>query len=252
MAAPATADGGCRATADALGPASRAGRSAGWRPVAAPALLVWLVAGRCPTRSTELTPGGVRADPARGACCCVALALVLPAARPPACWRRSFGLVLGVLVVVKVLDMGFYAALDRPFDPVTDWGYLGPGVGVLGDSVGADRRGRRCCRASALLVRRACWSLMPLAVGRADPACATGTAAPSLRAVAALGVVWVAVRGRPALQFAPGRAGRLDQRRRPALRRGRPGPRRHRRTSEAFATRDRGRPLRATSRPTSC
>ncbi len=85
----------------------------------------------------------------------LALALVLPAARAAGGRRWSFGLVLGLLVVVKVLDMGFYEVLDRPFDPVNDWGYLGPGFGVLGDSIGSTgaivtavvagaARGRRC------------------------------------------------------------------------------------------------------------
>ena len=33
--------------------------------------------------------------------------------------------------------MGFNEVMDRPFDPVNDWGYLGPGYGVLGDSIGS-------------------------------------------------------------------------------------------------------------------
>ena len=32
--------------------------------------------------------------------------------------------------------MGFFDALGRPFDPVTDWSYFGPAVGLLSDSVG--------------------------------------------------------------------------------------------------------------------
>lgn len=67
--------------------------------------------------------------------------LVIAVALVP--WRRArqalaaaLGLALGVVVVVRVLDLGFERILDRPFDPVTDWVYLGPGVGVLGDSIG--------------------------------------------------------------------------------------------------------------------
>jgi hypothetical protein len=32
--------------------------------------------------------------------------------------------------------MGFHTVFDRPFDPLNDWYYLGPGIGVLGDSSG--------------------------------------------------------------------------------------------------------------------
>jgi hypothetical protein len=46
------------------------------------------------------------------------------------------GLVLGALALVRVADIGFSAALDRPFNPVTDWGNFGPALGVLRDSIG--------------------------------------------------------------------------------------------------------------------
>jgi hypothetical protein len=46
------------------------------------------------------------------------------------------GLVLGAVLILKVLDMAFYETLDRPFDPVVDWGYLGPLIGLVVDSVG--------------------------------------------------------------------------------------------------------------------
>ena len=46
------------------------------------------------------------------------------------------GAVLGVLVVVKVLDMGFFTAFDRPFDPVSDSSYMGIGIETLRDAIG--------------------------------------------------------------------------------------------------------------------
>jgi hypothetical protein len=65
----------------------------------------------------------------------VGLALVLPPR-----WRRimalAVGVVLALLAIAKVLDMGFFAELDRPFNPVTDWSYFGSAVGVFRDSVG--------------------------------------------------------------------------------------------------------------------
>lgn len=55
-------------------------------------------------------------------------------------WRRViavlFGLALGVLVVLSVLDYGFGTFLDRPFDPLIDWKYFGSAVEVFADSVG--------------------------------------------------------------------------------------------------------------------
>jgi len=65
----------------------------------------------------------------------IVLALLLP-------WRAASattvvaGVVLGVLVLLTVLDLGFHEVLDRRFDPVNDWAYLGPAYGVLGDSIG--------------------------------------------------------------------------------------------------------------------
>jgi hypothetical protein len=47
------------------------------------------------------------------------------------------GFALGLLVILKLLDMGFYDELDRPFNPVVDRASFGPAIGVLRDSVGA-------------------------------------------------------------------------------------------------------------------
>ena len=44
--------------------------------------------------------------------------------------------LLAVLVVVKVLDMGFITAYDRPFDPISDSTYVGIGIETLRDAIG--------------------------------------------------------------------------------------------------------------------
>ena len=87
--------------------------------------------------------------------------------------RRS-ACVLGLLAIVKILDMGFYAELDRPFNPVTDWSYFGPAIGVLRDSVGPDwanarRRRRRAARGRAARPRAALGAA-PDPADRAAPA----------------------------------------------------------------------------------
>ena len=82
--------------------------------------------------------------------------LALPA-RAGAPVALLVGVVLGLLTVLKILDMGFFAALDRPFNPVTDWGYLRSAIGVLSDSIGRSgaivaRRSPRCSLVVAVVV----------------------------------------------------------------------------------------------------
>ena len=45
-----------------------------------------------------------------------------------------------MLTIVKILDMGFFAAFDRPFNPVTDRGYFGPALALARDSIGETAR----------------------------------------------------------------------------------------------------------------
>ena len=105
-------------------------------------LLVW-VALVAPDQPSRLTPSAFVRLPLEGLVL-IALALVLPATA-----RRVLagvvGPALGLLVIVKVLDIGFFATFDRPFDPVGDWSYAGIGIETLRDSVGRDGRepGRR-------------------------------------------------------------------------------------------------------------
>jgi hypothetical protein len=58
----------------------------------------------------------------------------------PSRWRRPAGLVagglLGLLTLVKVLDIGFTSALRRPFDLLTDWTYLRSARDLVSDSTG--------------------------------------------------------------------------------------------------------------------
>src|SRR5690606_26384147 len=65
----------------------------------------------------------------------VAVLLVLPLRlrRPVAVLA---GMALALLVLVKALDIGFSAVLDRRFHEAYDWSYLGLGYAVLGDWIG--------------------------------------------------------------------------------------------------------------------
>ena len=65
----------------------------------------------------------------------VAVGLLLPPR-----WRRILagvvGAVFAVLAIVKLLNLGFFYELDRPFNPIGDWASFGPAAGVLRDSAG--------------------------------------------------------------------------------------------------------------------
>jgi hypothetical protein len=160
-------------------------------------LTVWFVLV-VPNEVNQMTPAAFVRIPLEGLLL-LGLALVLRG-RARRVFAVAFGLVLGVLAVVKVLDMGFNEVMDRPFDPVNDWGYFGPGFGVLGDSIG--RTGAVLAAIVVALIVVGVMLLMPAAVGRL-----TGLAerhrTRTFRAVTVLGVVWVvcAVSG---LQFVPG------------------------------------------------
>jgi hypothetical protein len=65
----------------------------------------------------------------------LALGLVLPRrVRGPV--AVLCGLLLAVVVLVTVANIGFQLVFARDVDPVVDWAYLAPGVGVLRDTEG--------------------------------------------------------------------------------------------------------------------
>ena len=79
-------------------------------------LLVWAVLV-LPERLFRLTPAGFLRIPLEGVVL-VGLAVLLPRR-----WMRvvatTAGVVLGLVTVVRILDLGFHEALHRPFNPVT-------------------------------------------------------------------------------------------------------------------------------------
>ncbi|MGB8383454.1 MAG: hypothetical protein WCG47_19765, partial [Dermatophilaceae bacterium] len=109
-------------------------------------------------------------------------------------------MLLGLLTLAKLLDWGFLGGLGRPFNPVTDWSYLGSAAGLLNDSVGWPVA--IVSLASAGMLGVAVLVLMPLSLLRLTRFVGRHGAT-STRAVTALGVVWAlcAVFG---LQLVPG------------------------------------------------
>ena len=120
----------------------------------------------------------------------VALAVLLPAA-PRRALAVVVGAVLSVLVVVKVLDLGFFTAFDRPFDPVDDSSYAGIGVETLRDAVGSSGANLAVAVAAVLVV--ALLALPVLALLRVTRV-AAGHRRWALQAVAALCAVWMVLR----------------------------------------------------------
>lgn len=160
-------------------------------------LLVW-VALVLPTRSDRLTLGTLLSIPLEGLVV-AALALVLPR-RPRQVTAVVVGVALGLVTMVKVLDMGFFEALDRPFNVVTDRGYFSPVRVLVRDAVG--HVAGDVVFASAVVLAALVLVVMPLCLGRV-----TGLIArhrrQALGIVTALALVW-SVSALSGLQFRGG------------------------------------------------
>jgi phosphatidylglycerophosphate synthase len=149
------------------------------------AVIVWatLVA---PDQPQDLTLAGFVRLPLEGLVL-VALAVVLP---PVA--RRILaavvGPVLALVVVLKILDIVFVTAVARPFDPVGDLGNLQTGVETMRDALGRSEANMVMVGGGALAVALLVGTT--LALFRLTRV-AAGNRRWSLRAVAALGAVWL-------------------------------------------------------------
>jgi hypothetical protein len=152
---------------------------------AASAVLVWC-ALVVPDRLGLLTPGAFVRIPLEGPLA-LAVLLLLPR-RTRAVAAVVAGLLAGLLVLVEVLDIGFAEALGRPFDPLTDWSYGGPAVGLLTDSVG--HTGAVLVLAGAGVLAVAVLLLLPLSVLRLATSAARHRAA-AMSTIVVLGTAWL-------------------------------------------------------------
>ncbi|MEU8424120.1 sulfatase-like hydrolase/transferase [Micromonospora sp. NPDC048835] len=150
------------------------------------ALLVLLVL-TLPYDYGRLSPAGFVRIPLE-ALLVVALLLALPS-RGSRLVATLAGVALGLLGLLKLLDLGFSAALSRAFDPVLDWALLDEGFAFLSESYGRPAAIGAAVTLAVLLV--ALPTLVTLSVRRLRRLVVrhrTGTT----RVVAALVVVWVA------------------------------------------------------------
>lgn len=134
----------------------------------------------------DLRPPAVLRIPVEGLVGAV-LFVLLPA-RPRRAAAAACGALLGLLTLLKVVNMGFLAALGRPFHPVSDAGLLGDGARFLTDTMG---------RAGAIvtLVGSALLVLGVLVVMTAATVCLSevlaGHRRATVRVVSALVPIWV-------------------------------------------------------------
>ena len=148
-------------------------------------LVVWaaLVA---PIRPWLLTPGSFVRLPLEGLVV-FGLAVVLPS-RARRCVPWLIGPLLGVLVLLKLFDLGFFVAFDRPFNPVEDWSYLSIGFGTVRETFGS--RDADLAVAAAVVLGLTALVVPVLAVGQLTRVAARHRRR-SLRTVVVLAAVWV-------------------------------------------------------------
>jgi len=170
------------------GPARRWRGVGGWTLTALATLLV-LAALTVPTDLEELRAAAFLRLPVE-ALCLVAVVLAIPPrlGRVRTAVALTGGVVLGLAAAFRLLDIGFVAALNRPFDPLIDWRYAGSLVELVRDSFG-NGLGTTLLVVSVLVVV-AVLALVPLAVLRlARVAGRHRRSAAAL--VAALSAVWL-------------------------------------------------------------
>lgn len=139
-----------------------------------------------PEALSQLSPWAFLRIPIEALIGLAILVVLPPTARKVVGW--ILGVVLGVLTVVKILDMGFQATLGTPFDPLSGWAFLGPGLDFLNGAIG--HVGAIVVAVLAAVLTVAIVVLVALAVLRLTRL-AAGHRVGSLRAAGALGVVWV-------------------------------------------------------------
>lgn len=124
-----------------------------------------LLALTVPSRLDQLTPGVLLRLPIE-ALALLGVAVVLPSrlARTRTTLAVTAGLVLGVGAVLRLLDVGLFEVLNRPFDLLIDWRYAGALVETTHDSVGVGTG--NVLLLGAALVAFALVVLLPLAVLR--------------------------------------------------------------------------------------
>ncbi|MDX3616479.1 sulfatase [Streptomyces europaeiscabiei] len=163
----------------------RAARAVAWT-VSGLAVALVMFALLVPNDVTDIGFGRFLRIPAEGILV-AGLLLVLPAKA-----RRVavvvVGVLLGLLTIVKVLDMGSYWTLDRPFDLVLDWILLDDAQSFMKDSLGG--AAAQAATVGVIVLALALPVLMTLAVVRISRLMARHRHTAS-RTLLVLGTAWI-------------------------------------------------------------
>ncbi len=156
--------------------------------VAAVVLVEFALVG--PNEIARLTPADFLRIPVDGlVAAAVVLALPGRARLLPA---AAIGVLLGLLTVLKIVDMGFYVFLDRPFNPTSDWSYFRSASDLLSLALG--RRDANVFVVAAVVLATLVMVFVPLSVLWLTRVASRHRAA-SLRLLAALGAVALVAAG---------------------------------------------------------
>jgi hypothetical protein len=139
-----------------------------------------------PDHLDRLAPTAFLRLPAEGVVLAVTLLVLPPRARRVT--AVATGLLIGLLALLKCLDMGFHAVLFRPFDPVLDWGLLVNAADYLRDTSG--RAGELLVLAGVLLLAVALVVLSSAAAVRLASLMARHRRG-AVRVVLVLGTAWI-------------------------------------------------------------
>ncbi len=101
------------------------------------------------------------------------------------------GPLLGALLVLKLLNYGFFTAFDRPFNPIEDWSYLSIGKETLRDTEGPARANLAVAGIAVAVI--AALVLPALALVRLSGVTARNRRT-SVVTVAVFGVAWLTLR----------------------------------------------------------
>jgi hypothetical protein len=158
---------------------------ASWVTTIVAIALVWF-ALIGPNQLSRLSPGAFVRIPIEGLVF-VVVVLVLPrlAGRIVA---AVIGTILGLLTIIKIIDMGFFEAINRPFNPTADWSYFESAQGLLTVSIG--RTDAIAFLVAAIALGIAVLILTPLALMRLTRL-ATNHRTTSIRTVGVLSLVWI-------------------------------------------------------------
>jgi hypothetical protein len=172
---------------EVTGGENRGRRHLAARMTTALAGLLVFVALIVPNEVSQLTPRALVRVPVEGLLG-VALVLVLPA-RARRVVAALAGAVLGLLTILKIVDMGFQTVLARPFNPVLDWVLFGDAFSFLTDSIG--RVGAIGAAAALVVLAIAVPILITLAVLRLTRVVVRHRVT-TTRAAAVLAAAWLA------------------------------------------------------------